>query len=125
MIDPDKLPDITPDKRKFWLLRFLTGALFLGGLAMILYGAALGALAYYGTKNGAETARIVEATANVLIAVVGGFLMMAIGQVFRVIMAIEENTRLVAFHTRPRPRPPEPPRRHMGVSPQEREHMRV
>lgn len=125
MIDPDKLPDITPDKRKFWLLRFLTGALFLGGLAMILYGAGLGALAYYGTKNGTETARLVESAALVLAAVVGGLLMMAIGQVFRVIMAIEENTRLVAFHTRPRPRPPEPPRRSMGPTPHEREHMRV
>lgn len=125
MIDPDKLPDITPDKRKFWLLRFLTGALFLGGLAMILYGVGLGTLAYYGTKNGGETARIVEAAAPVLVSVVGGFLMMAIGQVFRVILAIEENTRLVAFHTRPRPRPPEPPRRPVGLSPQEREHMRV
>lgn len=125
MIDPDKLPDITPDKRKFWLLRFLTGALFLGGLAMILYGVGLGTLAYYGTKNGGETARIVEAAAPVLVSVVGGFLMMAIGQVFRVILAIEENTRLVAFHTRPRPRPPEPPRRPVGLPPQEREHMRV
>jgi hypothetical protein len=126
VIDPEKLPDIQPDKRKFWLLRVLTVALFFGGLAAILYGGGLGALAYYGTKNGAETPRLVEAAAQVLIAVLGGFLMMAIGQVFRVILAIEENTRLVAFHTRPRARGPiEPPRRPMPMGAHEREHMRV
>jgi hypothetical protein len=125
VIDPDKLPDIQPDRRKFMLLRVLTVALFFGGLAAILYGGALGALAYYGTKNGTETPRIVDAAAQVLVSVLGGFLMMAIGQVFRVIIAIEENTRLVAFHTRPRPRSAaEPPRRTM-VPPSEREHMRV
>ena len=119
MIDLEKLPDIQPDKRKFFLLRFLTGALFLAGLALIVYGGALGALAYYGTKNGAETQRIVDAMAHVLASVVSGFLMMAVGQVFRVIVAIEENTRLIAFHTRPRPRPPEPPKRPMPVSERE------
>lgn len=125
MIDPEKLPDIQPDKRKFWLLRALTVALFFAGLALIVYGGALGALAYYGTKNGGETTRLIDSAAHVLVAVLGGFLAMAIGQVFRVVIAIEENTRLVAFHTRPRPRPPEPPRRPMPMSPQEREHSRV
>ena len=125
MIDPEKLPDIQPDKRKFFLLRFLTAALFFAGLALIAYGGLLGALAYYGTKNGAETSRVVDAMAQVLTSVVSGFLMMAIGQVFRVVLAIEENTRLIAFHTRPRPRPPEPPKRPMPVSEREREQMRV
>jgi hypothetical protein len=125
VIDPEKLPDIQPDRRKFWLLRFLTVALFFAGLALIVYGGALGALAYYGTKNGGETNRLIESAAHVLGAVIGGFMAMAIGQVFRVVIAIEENTRLVAFHTRPRPRPPEPPRRPMAMSPHEREHSRV
>ena len=125
MIDVEKLPDIQPDRRKFWLLRVLTVALFFGGLAAICYGGALGALAYWGTKSGTETTRIVDAAAQVLVSVVGGFLMMAIGQVFRVIIAIEENTRLVAYHTRPRARGhAEPPRRHV-VPAADREHMRV
>lgn len=121
MIDPDKLPDIKPDKRKFWLLRGLTWLLFLGGLAAMAYGGLLGALAYYGTKNGSEMMRLVDAAASVLVAVVGGLLMMAIGQVFRVMIAIEENTRLIAFHTRPRPRPPEPPRKPVAAPVRERE----
>lgn len=121
MIDPDKLPDIKPDKRKFWLLRGLTWLLFLGGLAAMAYGGLLGALAYYGTKNGSEMTRLVDAAASVLVAVVGGLLMMAIGQVFRVMIAIEENTRLIAFHTRPRPRPPEPPRKPVAAPVRERE----
>lgn len=121
MIDPDKLPDIKPDKRKFWLLRGLTWLLFLGGLAAMAYGGLLGALAYYGTKNGSEMMRLVDAAASVLVAVVGGLLMMAIGQVFRVMIAIEENTRLIAFHTRPRPRPPEPARKPVAAPVRERE----
>lgn len=121
MIDPDKLPDIKPDKRKFWLLRGLTWLLFLGGLAAMAYGGLLGALAYYGTKNGAEMTRLVDAAASVIVAVVGGLLMMAVGQVFRVMIAIEENTRLIAFHTRPRPRPPEPPRKPVAAPVRERE----
>ena len=120
MIDPDKLPDIQPDKRKFWLLRFLTVALFFAGLALVVYGGAIGALAYWGTKSG-ETARLIEAAAQSLAGIVGGFLAMAVGQVFRVVIAIEENTRLTAFHTRPRPRAPEPPRRPVGPAPHERE----
>jgi hypothetical protein len=125
VIDPEKLPDIQPDKRKFWLLRFLTVALFFVGLAMVVYGGAIGALAYWGTKGGNESGRLIEALSHVLLALVGGFFAMAVGQVFRVVIAIEENTRLVAFHTRPRPRPPEPPRRTMPAPQAEREQVRL
>jgi hypothetical protein len=123
VINPDKLPDIRPDRRKFILLRVLTWLLFLGGLGAVIYGGTIGALAYYGTKNGQETVRIVDALASVILSVVGGLLTMAIGQVFRVLIAVEENTRLIAFHTRPRPRPPELPRRPLETP--MREHMRV
>jgi hypothetical protein len=124
MIDPEKLPDIQPDKRRFWLLRALTVALFVAGLALLIYGGVVGSLAYYGTKNGAESTRLLESAAQAIAAIVGGFLAMAVGQVFRVVIAIEENTRLIAFHTRPRPRAPEPPRRPMMPPPPEREKMR-
>lgn len=121
MIDPDKIPDIRPDRRKFWLLRALTWLLFVSGLGAVIYAVAWGALTYYATKNGAEGHRAIAEVATVLIAGIGGFLTMAVGQVFRVVLAIEENTRLIAFNTRPRPRPPEPPRRPMP----ERERVQV
>lgn len=123
VIDPDKIPDIRPDRRKFYVLRFLNLLLFVAGLVAVAYGALHGLLAYYGTHNGAEFPRFMDAMAGVIVAVVGGLLTMAIGQVFRVLVAIEENTRLIAFHTRPRPRPPEPPRR--PIEPPVREHLRV
>lgn len=101
--------DRRPDKKKFWLLRFLTGLLLVCGLLAVAYGLTIGALAYYGTKNGSETGRIVDALAGVVVAVVGGVLTMAIGQVFRVILAIEENTRMLAHLARMRPGPPPGP----------------
>jgi len=124
VIDPDKVPDIRPDKRKFWLLRGLSWLLFLGGLAALAFGCVHGALAYYGTKNGAEFQRILGSTAYVLVSVTVGLMMMGVGQVFRVIMAIEENTRLIAYHTRPRQRPPEEIRQRTVPS-QPAERMRV
>lgn len=107
--EPSSPSDRRPDKKKFWLLRFLTGLLLLCGLLAVAYGLAVGALAYYGTKNGSETGRIVDALAGVVVAVVGGVLTMAIGQVFRVILAIEENTRMLAYLARMRPVPPPGP----------------
>lgn len=109
MINPDRIPDIRPDRRRFHFLRALAWIMGLGGLAGVVYGAALGALAYYGTKNGTEGERLLMALGAALLAVLGGLVMIGIGQVFRVVIAIEENTRLTAFHTRPRPA--KPPRR--------------
>jgi uncharacterized ion transporter superfamily protein YfcC len=123
MIDPDKIPDIRPDRRKFWLLRALVWLLFVAGLAALAYAGLVGTLAYYATKNGSEVSRLYGESAHVLIAAIAGILTMAVGQLFRVIMAIEENTRLIAFNTRPRPRAAEPPRR--SVVPQDREQMRA
>lgn len=123
MIDPDKIPDIRPDRRKFWLLRLLNWLSLLAGLSAVAYGVLLGALAYYATKNGTELQRIMAVAPTVLVSVIGGVLTMTIGQVFRVVLAIEENTRLIAFHTRPRLRPPEPPRR--ATPAPVREQMRV
>lgn len=123
VIDPEKIPDIRPDRRRFWLLRFLNWLSLLVGLVAVAYGCLLGAVAYYATKNGGELPRMMEVAPTVLIAVIGGVLTMTVGQVFRVIIAIEENTRLIAFHTRPRPKPPEPPRR--PAVPPVREQMRV
>ena len=123
MIDPDKIPDIRPDRRRFWLLRILNWVSLLVGLVAVCYGSLLGAVAYYATKNAGELQRMMEVAPTVLISVIGGVLTMTVGQVFRVILAIEENTRLIAFHTRPRPKPPEPPRR--PAPPPVREQMRV
>ncbi len=72
------------------------------------FALAHGALAYYGTKNGLELERIVNAAQLFGGSLGGGLVMLLIGQAARVLLAIEENTRLIAFHTRPRPRPPEP-----------------
>lgn len=115
MIDPERIPDIRPDRRRFHFLRVLAWLMALGGAAGVAYGVALGALAYYGTKNGLEGDRLLSALGLALLAALGGLVMMGFGQVFRVAIAIEENTRLTAFHTRPRPLPA--PRRVVGTPP--------
>jgi hypothetical protein len=107
LIDPDKFPDYRPDRRRFWGLRLLAWGLTLGGLALLCFGAAHGTLAYYATKNGAEMARIYQAATYVVGSVAGGLLLTGVGQAFRVVLAIEENTRLIAYHTRAKTRPPE------------------
>ncbi|MDB5097140.1 MAG: hypothetical protein JWM80_1561 [Cyanobacteria bacterium RYN_339] len=107
MIDPDKFPDIRPDRRRFWGLRLLAWGLTLGGLALFTFGAAHGTLAYYATKNGAEMERIYQALAYVIAASAGGLLLTGVGQAFRVVLAIEENTRVIAYHTRAKTRPVE------------------
>jgi hypothetical protein len=122
VIDPDKLPNIRPDKRRFWVLRILAWTLSLGGMALVLAGAGHGALAYYATKNGAEMARIYQALAYVGGAVAGGLFLTGVGQAFRVVLAIEENTRLIAYHTRSRkaPAPEEMRQRTVPAAPAER-----
>ncbi|HEY9724627.1 MAG TPA: hypothetical protein V6D47_21675, partial [Oscillatoriaceae cyanobacterium] len=87
MIDPDKIPDIRPDRRKFWLLRALSWTLFVAGLGAVIYAVLWGALTYYATKDGAESHRAIAEIATVLGAAIGGFLTMAVGQVFRVVLA--------------------------------------
>jgi uncharacterized membrane protein YeaQ/YmgE (transglycosylase-associated protein family) len=110
MIDPEKFPDFRPDRRRFWGLRLLAWGMTLGGLGLLCFGAMHGTLAYYATKNGAEMERIYQALAYVVGAVAGGLLLTGVGQAFRVVLAIEENTRLIAYHTRARTRPAEEPR---------------
>jgi hypothetical protein len=126
MIDPDKFPDFRPDRRRFWVLRLLAWALTLGGLALFAFGAAHGTLAYYATKNGAEMARIYQALAYVGAAIAGGLLLTGVGQAFRVILAIEENLRIIAYHTRQKSKPaaPEEPRQR-AVPAQQQERMRL
>lgn len=107
MIDPDKLPELRPGRLRFWALRLLAWTMTLGGLGLIAVGAAQGWLAYYATKNGAEVARIYQALTYTVGAIATGMLLAGVGQAFRVFIAIEENTRLIAYHTRPRAKPPE------------------
>jgi hypothetical protein len=106
-LNPDKFPDVRPDRLRFWTLRVLAWLLSLAGLGAIGFGLAHGALAYYGTKNGLELERIVDAATLFGGSLGGGLGLLVVGQAMRVLLAIEENTRLIAFHTRPRPRPPE------------------
>lgn len=89
---------------RFWTLRFLAWTFVAAGLVGLGFGLAHGVLAYYATKNGAELERIVTAGSWFGACVAGGLVAIVIGQSVRVILAIEENTRLIAFHTRPRAR---------------------
>lgn len=89
-------------------MRVLAWGFTLLGLGALGFGLAHGALAYYGTKNGLELERIVGAAQLFGGSLGGGLVLLVIGQLARVLLAIEENTRLIAFHSRPRPRPPEP-----------------
>lgn len=107
-LNPDNFPDVRPDRLRFWTLRILAWALTLGGLGMIGFGLTHGALAYYATKNGLELERIVNAAQLFGGSLGGGLVMVLIGQASRVLLAIEENTRLIAYHTRARARAPEP-----------------
>ncbi|MEB3223889.1 MAG: hypothetical protein VKS61_17580 [Candidatus Sericytochromatia bacterium] len=104
-LDPDKFPDVRPDRIRFWVLRVMCWTFSLVALAAITFGVGHGALAWYATKNGAE----VERAANALIigggAIAGGLLLLFAVQLARVQLAIEENTRLTAYHSRPRGRP--------------------
>jgi hypothetical protein len=125
VIDPDKLPNFRPDKRRFWVLRILAWALSLGGMALVLAGAGHGALAYYATKNGAEMGRIYQALAYVGGAVAGGLFLTGVGQAFRVVLAIEENTRLIAYHTRQRKVTPQEEVRQRPVPASQSERMRL
>lgn len=121
MVDPDKLPDFRPDRRRFWGLRFIAWIMTLGGLALLAVGTGHGWLAYYATKNGAEMARIYQALTYTVGALAGGLLLTGVGQAFRVVLAIEENTRLIAYHTRAKQKPPEEPRqRTVPAAPAER-----
>ena len=121
MIDPDKIPDYRPDRRRFWVLRLLAWAMTLGGLALLAVGGGQGWLAYYATKNGGEISRLYQALAYTVGAVAGGLLLMGVGQAFRVVLAIEENTRIIAYHTRSRARPVEEVReRKIPAAPSER-----
>ena len=91
---------------RFWTLRVLAWGFTLLGLGAMGFGLAHGALAYYGTKNGLELERIVSAATLFGGSVGGGLVLVLFAQSARVLLAIEENTRLIAFHTRPRPRGP-------------------
>ena len=106
-LNPDNFPDVRPDRLRFWTLRILAWGLTLLGLGAVGFGLTHGALAYYATKNGLEIERIVNAAQLFGGSLGGGLLMILIGQVCRVLLAIEENTRLAAFHLRPRGRAPE------------------
>lgn len=103
-LDPDNFPDVRPDRQRFWTLRILAWTFVAAGLIALGFGLAHGLLAYYATKNGAELERIVSAGSWFGACVLGGFVAIVIGQIVRVLLAIEENTRLIAFHTRPRAR---------------------
>lgn len=103
-MDPERFPDVRPDRVRYWLLRILILFLTVGGLAAIVMGLAHGALAYYATKNGAELDRAASAFINSAAAMSGGLLLLIIAQISRVLIAIEENTRLVAFYTQWRQR---------------------
>lgn len=102
--------DAQPDSWRFWSLRALVLLMLLGGLAAFAFGLLHGAVAYYATKNGRETARFVQEATLFLGGCTSGLILMGMSQVCRVVMAIEENTRWIAHHTRPRLRPAEAPR---------------
>ena len=76
----------------------------VGGFALAFFGGGLGALAYHGTKHGAEAGRALEALPQAGLAVAAGLVLMALSQALRVLLAIEENTRLTAYYTRIRAR---------------------
>ena len=103
-LDPDRFPDVRPDRTRFWTLRVLAWTFVAAGLIGLGFGLAHGLLAYYATKNGAELERIVTAGSWFGACMAGGLVAIVIGQIVRVLLAIEENTRLIAFHTRPRAR---------------------
>ena len=105
VIDPERIPEIRPDRRRFWLLRGLCWLFFFAGLALFIFGGFHATLVYYGTKNGAELDRIVRESAYILASLLTGLLLMTVGQVCRVVIAIEENLRIVAYNTRARLRP--------------------
>lgn len=98
-LDPDRFPDVRPDRLRFWTLRLLAWVFVGGGLVALGVGLAHGWLAYYATKNGGELERVVGAASWFLAAAMGGLVAIAIGQIARVVLAIEENTRLIAFNT--------------------------
>ncbi|MEB3329707.1 MAG: hypothetical protein VKQ33_10790 [Candidatus Sericytochromatia bacterium] len=104
-LDPDKFPDVRPDRIRFWGLRVLCWAFSLAGLGAIAFGLGHGALAWYATKNGAEVERAASALVLGGGAIGGGLALLFVSEVARVVLAIEENVRLSAFHGRPRPRP--------------------
>jgi hypothetical protein len=104
-LDPDKFPDVRPDRIRFWGLRVLCGVFSVAGLAAIAFGLGHGVLAWYATKNGAEVERAAGALQIGGGAVVGGLVVLFVTQLARVLLAIEENVRLSAFHSRPRSRP--------------------
>ena len=92
-LNPDKFPDVRPDRLRFWTLRILAWTFSLLGLGLVGFALAHGALAYYGTKNGLELERVVNAATLFGGACGGGLLLLVIGQAARVLLAIEENTR--------------------------------
>lgn len=103
-VDPERFPDVRPDRVRYWLLRLLVLLLTVIGLAAIILGLAHGALAYYATKNGAELERAASALTLSASAVAGGFLLLIVSQISRVLIAIEENTRMLAFQVLSRQR---------------------
>jgi hypothetical protein len=104
-LDPDKFPDVRPDRIRFWGLRVLCWLFSVTGLAAVAFGLGHGVLAWYATKNGAEVERAASALQVGGGAIVGGLLVLFFTQLARVLLAIEENVRLSAFHGRPRSRP--------------------
>lgn len=103
-----------PDGWRFWTLRALILLMLLAGLAALAFGLLHGAVAYYATKNGRETARFVQEATLFLGGTTAGMILLGMSQLCRVAMAIEENTRWIAYHTRPRLRPTEAPRGRPG-----------
>jgi hypothetical protein len=103
-VDPERFPDVRPDRVRYWLLRLLVLLMTVAGLAVIVLGLAHGTLAYYATKNGAELERAAHALSLSAGAVAGGLALLLIAQVSRVLIAIEENTRMMAYQNRSRQR---------------------
>lgn len=99
-LDPDKFPDVRPDRIRFWGLRALIWLFTLLGLGAVTFGLGHGALAYYATKNGAEVERAASALLIGGGAIGGGLILLFVSQLARVVLVIEENARLIAFQGR-------------------------
>lgn len=99
--------------------------MLLAGLAALGFGLLHGAVAYYATKNGRETARFVQEATLFLGGTTAGMVLLGLSQLCRVAMAIEENTRWIAYHTRPRLRPAEPARPARPSAPMPAERIRA